>query len=52
MSTPVCHVCKRVLRDGENVWADDWKVIGVGGQRATFRAETRYTCDDCADCAS
>ena len=43
-----CHTCKRVLHEGEKVWADDWKVIDVTGTTAAIRIETRYTCDDCA----
>ena len=47
MTRPTCFTCKRELNDGESVWADDWKVIGVEGELATFHTETRYTCDDC-----
>ena len=42
-----CHVCKRELAEGEEVWASEWRVIDTSGERATLRTETRYTCDDC-----
>ena len=44
---PVCHKCKRTLREGESAWVADWKVLDVLDETATFRTETRYTCDDC-----
>ena len=43
----VCQKCGRMFVDGDQCWADDWKVIEVLGTEATVRVETRYTCDDC-----
>ena len=42
-----CHTCKREFGEGESGWVEDWKVIDTSGTTATFRMETRYTCDDC-----
>lgn len=44
---PACHECKRSLREGETAWAQDWKVLDTTGDSATWRMETRYTCEDC-----
>lgn len=44
-----CHTCGRVLAEGEQAWASEWRVIDISGQTAGFRTETRYTCDDCED---
>lgn len=48
MSDLRCRHCERPIVDGELCWADDFKVIDITGERATFRNEVRYTCDDCA----
>jgi hypothetical protein len=47
--TPECRSCGRRLKVGEEAWADDWKVLDVQGTTATWRHETRYTCNDCVE---
>jgi hypothetical protein len=47
MNLPKCHGCDRQLTEGEMAWAYDWKVWDQ--DLHDFRAETRYTCDDCVE---
>lgn len=48
MSELRCQSCGHLFAEGESAWADDWKVIDTSGTTVTFRMETRYTCDWCA----
>lgn len=48
MSAVNCTACDKTLNEGDTAWADEWKVLDVTGEVATWRIETRYTCDDCA----
>lgn len=45
-----CGTCGRLFADGENAWADDWKVCDAPDWK--WRVETRYTCDACHDAAA
>ena len=44
-----CGSCGRLFSEGEEAWADDWKVADAPDWR--WRTETRYTCDKCHDAA-
>lgn len=40
-----CGECGRLFSEGEDAWADDWKVCSAPDW--VWRWETRYTCDAC-----
>lgn len=45
-----CGTCGRLFNEGEDAWADDWKVADAPDWK--WRTETRYTCDACHDAAA
>ncbi len=44
---PKCASCGREFAEGESGYVEDWKALDTRGNRATWRIEQRYTCDDC-----
>lgn len=45
MSAPACRVCRRRLEQGEDAWAEEWKVWDQAAGR--FFIAERYVCDNC-----
>ena len=42
-----CGGCGHIFSEGEEAWAEDWKVCDAPNWR--WRWETRYSCNPCND---